>query len=234
MEEPHLGLGDLRQRLAVDAAELEEGHQREAGAEHGGDVVQRLDVLVAELLEALRGQPEARPEALDQRRLQVGELGRLLQRARRLVAAEELLDVPVGEPTLLARLLDLLELVPAVAEPRHDARVRHRGGGPLALAVELRDHALARPSAQRLGRDAHSLGGFLQRNAFGHGPHCVARVSNGGVEGFTPPLRAGHGPRRRPLTANRQPVSTRTRPKSCARRGRSQITLRTFTPREDS
>ena len=169
------------------------------------------------------GQAQAGPEALDQRGLEVGELGGLLQRALGLVPAEELLDVPIGEPALAARLLDLLELVPPLSKPRNDARVRHRGGGPLGLAIHLRDHAVARPSAQRLGRDAHPLGGFLEGNALCHGPHCGGRESNGGVEGFTPPLRAGHGPRRRPVTAGRQPVSTRTCTESSARRGRRQM-----------
>jgi hypothetical protein len=79
VEEPHLGLSDLGKRLAIDAADLEEGHQREAGAEHARDVVQRLDVLLAELLESPGGQAEARPEALDQSRLQAGERRGLLQ-----------------------------------------------------------------------------------------------------------------------------------------------------------
>jgi hypothetical protein len=175
VEEPHLRLGDLRERLAVDAAELEEGHQREAGAQHGRHVVKGLDVLLAELLDPLSGQAEARPEALDQRGLEVGEPGRVLQRQRRLVAAEQLLDVSVGEPALLAGLLDVLELVPAVAQPCHDAGMGHRGGGPLARAIHLRDHALARPAAQGRGRHAHAFGGFLEGEALGHVHDCAER-----------------------------------------------------------
>ena len=34
VEQPHLGVGDLRQRLAIHARELQEGHEREARGEH--------------------------------------------------------------------------------------------------------------------------------------------------------------------------------------------------------
>ena len=54
VEEAHLGVGDLGERLAVHAAELEEGHQRKAGVEHRGDVAQRLHVLVGERVERRR------------------------------------------------------------------------------------------------------------------------------------------------------------------------------------
>ena len=54
VEEPHLGVGDLRQRLAVDAHELQERDQREAGGEHGGDVAQQLQVVLGDLLERRR------------------------------------------------------------------------------------------------------------------------------------------------------------------------------------
>ena len=46
VEEAHLGVGDLSQRLTVDAQELQEGDQREAGLEHRRDVAERLDVVV--------------------------------------------------------------------------------------------------------------------------------------------------------------------------------------------
>ena len=51
VEEPHLGVGDLRERLAVDAHELQEGDEREAGREHGGDVAQQLQVVLGDALE---------------------------------------------------------------------------------------------------------------------------------------------------------------------------------------
>ena len=46
------------------------------------------------------------------------------------------------------------------------------------------------------------------------------------MEGFTPPLRAGHGPPRRPVTAYRQPVSTELRAVLRAPRLASQHRLR--------
>ena len=42
VEQPHLGVGDLRERLAVDADELQERDQREAGGQHRGRVAQQL------------------------------------------------------------------------------------------------------------------------------------------------------------------------------------------------
>ena len=48
VEEAHLGVGDPPQRLHVDADQLQEGDEREAGGEHPGAVAQRLDVLGVE------------------------------------------------------------------------------------------------------------------------------------------------------------------------------------------
>ena len=42
VEEPHLGVGDPPHRLHVDADQLQEGDEREAGGEHPGAVAQRL------------------------------------------------------------------------------------------------------------------------------------------------------------------------------------------------
>ena len=50
VEEAHLGVGHLRQRLPVDAHELQQRHEREAGRQHGGDVAQQLEVVVGEAL----------------------------------------------------------------------------------------------------------------------------------------------------------------------------------------
>ena len=54
VEQAHLGVGDLRERLPVDAHELQEGDEREAGGEHRGDVAQELQVVLAEALEPRR------------------------------------------------------------------------------------------------------------------------------------------------------------------------------------
>ena len=46
VEEADLGVGDPRERLAVDAHELEEGDEREAGLQRRGDVAQQLEVVL--------------------------------------------------------------------------------------------------------------------------------------------------------------------------------------------
>ena len=55
MEEAHLGVGDLRDRLAVDADELQERDEREAGGQHRRDVAQQLQVVLADALERAGG-----------------------------------------------------------------------------------------------------------------------------------------------------------------------------------
>ena len=52
VEQPHLGVGDLGERLPVDADELQERDEREARRQHGGDVAQELQVVLAEALAA--------------------------------------------------------------------------------------------------------------------------------------------------------------------------------------
>ena len=54
VEQAHLGVGDLRQRLAVDADELQERDEREARGQHGRDVAQELQVVLGEVLEPRR------------------------------------------------------------------------------------------------------------------------------------------------------------------------------------
>ena len=46
VEELDLRVGDPRQRLPVDADELQEGHEREAGRQHGRHVAQQPDVVL--------------------------------------------------------------------------------------------------------------------------------------------------------------------------------------------
>ena len=57
VEEADLGVGDLGQRLPVDAAELEEGDERKARAEDRRDVGERLDVLVGQVVQLPAGRP---------------------------------------------------------------------------------------------------------------------------------------------------------------------------------
>ena len=60
VEEPHLGVGDLRQRLAVDAHELQEGDEREAGARARRRRSAAAQVVVGELVARRRGKPDRR------------------------------------------------------------------------------------------------------------------------------------------------------------------------------
>jgi hypothetical protein len=163
VEQAHLGVGDLGQGLPVDAAQLQERDEREARREDRGHVAERFEVLVRHGVERGRRQPDARPEALDQRGLETGLVGGVVQRSLPSLVSEHRLDVAVGEAALPSRLADLVEPVAPLAQPGHDASVGHGRLGPLALPVELRDHALLRPAAERRGGDADALGRLLQR-----------------------------------------------------------------------
>ena len=177
VEEAHLGVGDLSQRLSVHAAELQEGHEREARRQHRGRVLQGLNILFAEVLEALRGKAEAGPVALDQGGLQSGGLRRVLQRVPALGRLrEQLLHEAVGQPALLGGLTDLVERVPAITQPHHDPGVGQCSGGPLtgALSLHLRDHAGRRPPSQRGRRDTRLLGGLVEsQGVVGQGPDAT-------------------------------------------------------------
>ena len=87
VEELDLGVGDLRERLAVDAHELQEGDEREARVEHRRHVAQQLQVLLADPLERVGREAGGGPDPLDQRRLEAGLLGRLRERAASARAA---------------------------------------------------------------------------------------------------------------------------------------------------
>ena len=82
------------------------------------------------------GQPDARPDPLDERRLEPGLLGDVVERARLAVVGEQVLEEAVREPALLARRADLLERVPALAQARDDPCVGDRRGSPRVLAVD--------------------------------------------------------------------------------------------------
>ena len=75
VEEADLGVGDPPHRLHVDADQLQEGDQREAGGEHPGAVAQRRGVGRGEVaLLSLRG-AEDDEDPFDQLRLQPGLRG---------------------------------------------------------------------------------------------------------------------------------------------------------------
>ena len=73
VEQAHLGVGDLGQRLAVDAHELQEGDEREAGGEHG----RRRSAAAggrprSEAWSRRRAEADRLPDALDQGGLEPG------------------------------------------------------------------------------------------------------------------------------------------------------------------
>ena len=103
VEELDLGVGDLRQRLAVDAHELQEGDEREPGVEHRRHVAQQLQVVLGDALE--RRRPRS-PAALQIRSISAGSspVSRAASRERVRAPAggrEEVLEVAVGEPARL-------------------------------------------------------------------------------------------------------------------------------------
>ena len=168
MEQPDLGLGDLADRLRVDPYELEQGDEREAGAEDARHLLDRLDVLVGEaVLERRRG-PEQGHQPLDQRLLEPGLRGDLGGRMGPAGLGEQVLYVAEREAALAHGLAELLERVPALAQSGDDPGLRRRRARPAAVAK--REHPGGHPALQGRGRDAGQLGGLVQRDRlFGHG-----------------------------------------------------------------
>ena len=149
MKEAHLGVGDLGERLAVDPAQLQEGDERKARAQDRGGVAQRLEIVVAQRIQLVQRQPDARPKAIDQRGLETGLGGSIVERVLRAsVRAEESLDVGVGQTPLLAGSANLVEAVSALAQPGDDARMRHGGRRPRAAAAQLGDNARVGPALE--------------------------------------------------------------------------------------
>jgi hypothetical protein len=107
MEEAHLGVRHLGDRLAVDPDELEEGDQGEPGGQHRGDVTEELEVLLGDVLERVEVEARGRVDALDQRGLEAGVASRLVERVATARLGEQVLDVAEGEPPALPGLADL-------------------------------------------------------------------------------------------------------------------------------
>jgi hypothetical protein len=188
VEEAHLRVGHLRDRLPVHARDLEHGHEREAGLEHRGDVAQELRVLLGDVLKRRGAEAHRRVQPLDERLLEPGLLGRLLERVVRPRGRQELLHVPEREAALVRGPADLLEGVAAVAQARDDARVGDRGVVPVAVAG-LRDHPRLGPAAQRAGLHARAARGLGERHACAHGPG--AQNVSGGIPMSVIPPPAG-------------------------------------------
>ena len=65
-------------------------------------------------------------DPLDQRRIEPGLIRGLLERVGVLASGEQLLDVAIGELSLLGRLADVGKRMAALPEPRHDPGVTDR------------------------------------------------------------------------------------------------------------
>jgi hypothetical protein len=151
VEQLDLGVGDLGERLAVDAGQLEEGDQREARLQDRGAVLEQVEVGVGEALARAAREAERAPDALDQRRLEPRPFGGLAQRVRPGAVGEQLLEVAVGEPPALHCRADLRHRVAALTEPRDDPRLGDRRRRP-SPAFERHDPG-PHPASQRVGRD---------------------------------------------------------------------------------
>ena len=161
VEEADLGVGDPPDRLDVDAHQLQEGDEREAGGEDAGAVPHRADVLGAE--EPLRpsGVPRmTRIRSISSGSSPVSSETSSIVTCCSVAAREELLGEAEREPPLTARFLQLLERVAALAHPGDDARLGGRGRGP--TPAPDRDDLLRRPAFQRRGRDARPARGLTE------------------------------------------------------------------------
>ena len=87
MHQAHLRVGDLGERLAVHARELQECHRGQPRGEHRGKVAHHLHVLLGHRLLRQVAQAHRGEDALDQRRLEPGRAGYLPERVAALRAA---------------------------------------------------------------------------------------------------------------------------------------------------
>ncbi len=168
VEQPHLGVGDLGERLAVHARQLQEGHQRQAGGEHGGALAEHLEVGVGDATLG-RGEAHGRVDPLDQRRLEAGAARRLLERVAPVGGGQELLDVAEGQSAAVAGRPDIGDRVSAGAQASDDPCLGGRRRCPGALV--LRQQALPHPATQRRLRHAGPGGDRLGVEIAHRPPH---------------------------------------------------------------
>ncbi len=161
VDQPHLGFGDLRDRLPVHARELQERHRRQPRVEHRGDVLHHLHVLLGHQRRRRRAEPHRAEDALDQRLFQPALARHLAQRVARLGAAQQVLDRPDRQLAVVAGALDLLQRVPARAQASDHAHVRSRRRRPAALIA--RHETLLHPAFDRRHRHAGAHGHLRER-----------------------------------------------------------------------
>ena len=193
VEEAHLGLGDPAHRLRVDADQLEQRDQREAGVEDALEDLDRLEVVVGEPIGGGHRHAEQGHHPLDQLIVEA-DLGRgLAAAAAALDRRQQVLDVAEGEAPVANRSADLTQRVAAIAHPGDDPGLG-RGGRRPAPVLD-RDDAIGGPALQGRLRDAGPARRLGQRDPLGAGAHrraprrpAASRGADGGAG--SPPANA--------------------------------------------
>ena len=114
------------------------------------------------MLDRVGAEPDRRVDPLDQRRLEPGLGGGLLQRVGLAPRREQVLDIGERQRAALAGPVDLVQRVAALAQAGDDPRVR--GGGQRPMPVVLWDQAVLGPSPQGCRRHARPAGRLGQRD----------------------------------------------------------------------
>src|SRR5215207_2125252 len=146
VEQPHLRLGDLANRLGVDPDELEQRHQWKPCPQDVPDVLHRHDVLLVEGSLEGGGRTQQRHHPLDQGLLEARPLRRFQTRHVALAPRKEVLDVAERQTAFANRAAQLGERMPPFAQPAHDPGLSRRGGGP--PPAPDRDHPCLDPPLQ--------------------------------------------------------------------------------------
>jgi hypothetical protein len=166
MEQAHLGVGDLGDRVAVDPDHLQQGNQRQPRLQASGGVAQKLDILLAQRSVGVQVETRRGDDPLRQGRLQASFAGRVHDLVGMAGGGEQLLGVGIGEPPVVQGTTDLGEAVAARTQPRDHAGVADSGRGPAILAVVLRQEASRNPPPQGGAARADPVGDLALRQPF--------------------------------------------------------------------
>jgi hypothetical protein len=170
VDEAHLGVGHLRERLTVDARELLERLERQPRVEDRRHVVEEHEVALGDALERLRAEAEGQVQPGDERRLEARPARGLLEADVPLGVGgwQQVVEVADGEAPRGGRVADLGRRAAAVAQARDHPRVGDRGRRPEPVRGR-RHEPVARPAAQRRGRDPDAARRLSQRHPGAHG-----------------------------------------------------------------
>ena len=218
VEEPHLGVGHLRERVAVDPQQLQQRDAREPGLGRARDVGEQHDVVRREPRLAPGADREAhRREGLGQRTRARGRPPRRPRRGRPrdrgCRAGARSRRTPARRAASASRIWD--GTVPARLQARDEPGLRGDLGRP--RAAEAREQAVADPRPERLRRDPRPARDLV----LGQRVH-VPQHDDGGAH-RSPPSCGQCGPLPRPWGARRQQMVT-----TAPGRRREPPTLRPF------